>query len=156
MARTAHDIEFDLRYGARYALRQRRFFARLQGVFSAINLLSGSAAFGGWLVEQPELAGVAGLVVAVVTVLDHVIKAGEHATAAQHAHKAFAVLLARLRAGEDADALDRALIELQGEDGPELELLRIPAWNDALLEMGYDQAQCDRLTLRQRLAGLVG
>lgn len=156
MARTAQDIEFDICYGARYALRQRRFFARLQGAFSAINLLAGSAAFGGWLAKQPELAGVAGLLIAVVAVLDHIVKAGMHAADAQRAHKTFSALLARARAGEDALALERDLAEAQAEDSPEIEALRMPAWNDVLLQMGYEVERCEPLTLRQRLVSLVG
>ena len=156
MARAAHDIEFDIRYGARYALRQARFFSRLQGAFTAINLLAGSAAFGGWLARQPELAGAAGLVIAVLAVLDHVVRAGAHAADARHAHGAFTALLARLRCGEEATALEGALADLQGQAGPEVESLRIPAWNDVLLEMGHQPDQLDALTLRQRLAGVVG
>ena len=78
-ADVSYKAKAETQYSIRYLLLQERLFHRVANAFKFINLLGGSAAFFSVLVNQTPIAAVSGLLVAITTTLDIVIKTDERA-----------------------------------------------------------------------------
>lgn len=136
--RTRYQIELEIRYGMRLDELHRRFYARLGSALTFALLLAGSAAFGGFVAAQPAFAGAAGLAVAVLTLIEVVLRPSERAAYASALARQFGAL--RASAAElTTDDLERRLAVLQCEALPgEIDALRSVAMNDVLREHGHD------------------
>jgi len=141
-SRTLHEINLDIRYGARYGLRMRRLFSVIKNTITFLELLGGSAAFGAWLANRPALAGAMGLVLAVVAALNQTIQPAENRAMCSELHRRYTEL-DRLAPTLDVAALEDRLRDLRETDAPEIEALRTVAFNDNLRENGYDSGFAD-------------
>lgn len=135
--RTHHEITLDVRYAARYGLRMRRLFGTVKNVITFAELVGGSAAFGAWLAGSPALAGAMGLLLAAVVAVNHTVQPAENRAHCAELHRRYTEL-DRLAPTLDAAVLDDRLRALRENDAPELEALRVVAYNDNLRENGYE------------------
>lgn len=126
--RTHYEALGDISYNCRYYLMQGRLFGKLTGVFRLVSIVSGSAAFAGFISSDPKLAGSSALVTAVITGLDIIIDPAKKAYVCNEAQRRYREI-ERQAHKLSLKALDERLIEMRAFDAPCIEALRRPAYN---------------------------
>ncbi|MCK0743585.1 hypothetical protein [Chromohalobacter nigrandesensis] len=147
--RTFYEAKGDAMYSVRYMILQERLYKRLAGLFKFTSLFGGSAAFAGLITASPLVTGTSGLLITASTVLDFVISPEQKALQCKEARQKFQKLLRK------ADELDIAAFDRRAEkiamlDTPNIESLRIPAYNDSMCERGRTDF-VQPLSFRQRV-----
>lgn len=137
--RTHYEATLDVRYGVQYAALSARLYRRIDLLFGLISLASGTGAFAGGLSEIPMLSAIAGAVIAVVAILERLIRPTEKAIACDMLAARFAELDADASA-LTLEAIDRRLRKLQADPTSCFDSLAIPAHNRNLASHG--RAEC--------------
>jgi hypothetical protein len=127
----------DICYSSRYFHLQARLFGKIDGLFKLISVVAGSSAFAGFLSGSPKLAGIAALVTAVITALDVVWSPGSKHFICTDLSKRYTALERRGRRLSLED-LDDEIWTLREIEAPAIEALRIPAYNDSVVERGLE------------------
>lgn len=134
-ARSHFEAIGDICYASRYFHLQARLFGKVDGLFKLVTVVAGSSAFAGFLSSSPKLAGVAALVTAVITALDVVCSPGSKRYVCTDLSKRYTALERRART-MTLDELDAKIWKLRQTEAPAIESLRIPAYNDSVVERG--------------------
>jgi len=85
----------EVRYGIHYNAANERLYRRLRLIFDTLSIVTGSAAFGGWLADKPGLIAWAGLAIALISAVNQIISPAEAAAKHNEAYRAFTDLNAR-------------------------------------------------------------
>ena len=125
----------DICYASRYFHLQARLFGKVDGLFKLLTVVAGSSAFAGFLSSSPKLAGVAALVTAVITALDVVCSPGSKRYVCSDLYKRYTSLERRAKK-MSLEELDARIWKLRQIEAPSIEALRIPAYNDSVVERG--------------------
>ncbi|GGC83897.1 hypothetical protein [Vreelandella lutescens] len=133
--RTMYEAMGDADYAIRYMLLQERLFARLGIVFKFISLFGGSAAVGGVAINSPLLTSVSGILVALSSILDIVIKPEEKALQCRGVSKRYYKLI-RKADRHTLEEHDRKAAKIALLPTPQIEGLRVPAYNESSIERG--------------------
>lgn len=131
-----HQIEFLARYGRRYAMLHGRLCARFAGVLTLIQVVGALSGTAAWVQSEPELAGFAGLAIAISVALALVFRPGETAARELMSKYLYDSVLVDL----ESDTVDRSkdrLDRIPSGETHEFEGLRRVAYNDTMIEMGY-------------------
>lgn len=127
--RTHYEATLDVRFAIEWNALNARLFRRVDALLKGLSLLLGSAAFGAWMAAAPQWSGLAGLLVALVTILDVVLAPGKKACAHDEARRQFNALAVRAPGLPLAD-LDAALETLRVEcTAGGVDALRAVAYN---------------------------
>ena len=135
--RTHFEAIGDICYGSRYYHLQARLFGKIDGLFKLITVVAGSSAFAGFLSGSPKLAGIAALVTAVITALDVVWAPGSKHFICSDLSKRYTAIERKGRKLSLED-LDDEIWTLREVEAPAIEALRIPAYNDSVVERGLE------------------
>lgn len=140
-ARTLYEATGDTAYAIRYMQLQERLFNRMGNVLKFTSLFGGSAAFAGAATNSPTLTAMSGVIVAISTILDFVIKPDEKSFQCRGARHRYQRLLQKASSHSIAehDRLvdhDRKAAKIGRMDTPNIEGLRKPAYNDSSIERG--------------------
>lgn len=133
--RTIYEATGDTSYAIRYVQLQERLFNRMANVLKFTSLFGGSAAFAGVATSSPVITGISGVVVAISTILDFVIKPEEKAFQCRGARHRYQRLLQKASEYSLVD-YDRKTAKIARMDTPLIEGLRKPAYNDSSIERG--------------------
>lgn len=133
--RTHYEAMGDISYNCRYYLMQGRLFAKLAGVFRFVSIVSGSAAFAGFISSEPKLAGIAALVVSAITALDIIVDPSRKAYVCNEAFRRYREI-DRQAMKLNLEELDERLAEMRCFEAPSIEALRKPAYNNSCEERG--------------------
>lgn len=133
--RTLYEAKGDAMYSVRYMILQERLYKRAAGLFKFASLFGGSAAFAGLITSNTLITGISGLMITASTVLDFVISPERKALQCAHAKRKYQKLL------QEADTLDLAsfdsrAVKIAMMETPNIEGLRLPAFNDSVRERG--------------------
>lgn len=139
--RTIYEAMLDAEcYATSHALHIR-LWRRVRTLLRFVNALAGSAAFGGWVANQPEFAGVAGLVLAIATAIDQAIEPAEKIAAHRVAGQRYTDLRRdSMLAKMELDAFDARLEEIKAGDEAGIQSLLVRACNMVL--MGAGRTEC--------------
>lgn len=137
--RTHYEAVLDVRYGRRLNYLHAKLYKNINTLFSFVNLLCGTAAFGAYTTNNTNIILDIGLVMAASSILS--IIANPAIKAAEFSEKS------RYYAKLNADApalslteLEQQLATLQGDTTPLIEAFRTIAYNDNLRENGREDA----------------
>lgn len=133
--RTLYEAMGDTAYAIRYMQLQERLFNRMGNVLKFTNLFGGSAALAGVATSNATITAISGVIVAISTIQDFVIKPEEKAFQCRGARHRYQRLLQKASEHTLADH-DRKAAKIARMDTPHIEGLRKPAYNDASLERG--------------------
>jgi hypothetical protein len=134
--RTLYEATLDCRFGRQFSLMNARLYQRIDFVFGFVSLFGGSTAFGGAIAQNPTLAGAAGVVLAVASILERLMAPALKAHEFKEHAKRFADLDARAHS-MDVAHIDSELRRLQAEGPMGFEALALPAHNANLLSNGH-------------------
>ncbi|MBR9923680.1 MAG: hypothetical protein GYB28_01655 [Gammaproteobacteria bacterium] len=124
------------RYSIQYLLLQERLFHRLANTFKFINLMGGSAAFISVFVNQTPITAFSGLLIAITTTLDFVIKTDERAKQCLDVRLRYQKLLNdRRRYTPEEYAFESGKIGMM--QAPSISGLQYPAYNDTVRQLGH-------------------
>jgi hypothetical protein len=152
--RTYFEANGDLCYGSRYYHLQARLFGKIDALFKLISVVAGSSAFAGFLSGSPKLAGIAALITAVITALDVVwAPGGKHFICSDLAKRYTAV--ERKGRKLSLEDLDDEIWTLREVEAPSIEALRIPAYNDSVVERGLPSYQLPTTWWQRMMAALA-
>jgi hypothetical protein len=145
-----YPLIWSIRYATRYGRLQARLLDRVAFVFKLITLVAGTGAFIAVIAGNNTAVAITGLSVAVIAVLDALWDPTRKAAKTREMEQRFALLV------RDADKLPpeelrRAMSDLYDAETPEIEGLRMVAYNDVLRECGNAESEAFRLTGWQRL-----
>nr|WP_019365245.1 hypothetical protein [Pseudomonas luteola] len=133
--RTHYEAVGDIRYAARYFALQCRLYGKIEGFFKLVSIVAGSSAFAGFVAQNSSLAGIAALVTATATALDIVLSPGNKKQTCAELVRRYTDL-ERLSKGLSLDELDERIYDLRQTDAPNIEALRVPAYNDSVVARG--------------------
>lgn len=133
--RTLYEVAGDISYAVRYMQLQERLFNRMGNVLKFTSLFGGSAAFAGVATSSHVITSISGIVVAISTILDFVIKPEEKAFQCRRVRHRYQRLLQKASEYSLVD-YDRKTAKIARMDTPLIEGLRKPAYNDACNERG--------------------
>ena len=126
--------------------RRFRLFSRI------VNGFAGSAAFGGWVAAEPQLAGLAGLVLALATAIDQAIDPSEKIALHKMAAQRYADLRKDSLSGEiSLSEFDRRLESIKAEDEAGIQALLVRSCNMVLRAAGRE----DHLIKETRLQRFI-
>lgn len=149
------ELLFDFRYGERVLERQLAFWRSLDNTSSAINLLSGTAAFAAILGQHAWLSLGIGLLLALTQVVQLVLKPAQHVGQIQPELAEWRKVSAKAQLQDDEGAR-LLLVALRAKaQVQDMETMRRLAFNDVLAEQDYDQSAAYRLSLGQRFLGVL-
>lgn len=148
-----YTIALDIRYGMCYNHMQARLLSRLDKCLKITEVLLGSTAFVSFINGRAEFAGIAGLLLAIITAVKFAVDFGELAEQAQTQRRRFADLLL-IADSLPLDPLRGQLMAVQSGDAPAIESLRLPAYNRNLVEQGRAECVAD-LSWRERVMQVV-
>ena len=133
--RTMYEAIGDAHYAIRYMLLQERLFARLGIVFKFTSLFGGSAAVTGVAINSPVLSSMSGILVALSSILDIVIRPEEKALQCRVVSKRYHKLI-RNAERHTLEEHDRKASKIALLQTPQIEGLRVPAYNESSIERG--------------------
>lgn len=147
--RSHSEAVLETRYGARYCLLMRRLYGRCAAALSFLEIFGGSAAFAGWLGGDQHVTAVAGAAMAAAAAFSIVFSPGEKRLQCEMQRRRWNELNA------DApslaiDQLEFRIHKLRDEDVPDIQWLRLPAYNDTMRENGRED-QIQALSRRERM-----
>lgn len=152
--RTHYEATLDVRYAIHWNTLNERLHRHIDAALKFCVLLLGSTAFGAYFVARPELSALAGLLMAIFTIVDVVAAPGRKACAFSEARRRFIDLNARAPA-LSLEALDLALERLRGEcTSAGVRALEPVAYNDNLLASGRPDA-CMQVTCWSRIVAAL-
>lgn len=125
---------FDIQYAMRLDALHARFWGRVKITFAIVSLVGGSAAFAAYFSNRPGMAAFAGLVLAVVAVLNQVLAPADRVARFNEFYRRFAELKSLVNDLPIKD-LEHRLARLRAENLPVFETLRRAAYNDAMTEL---------------------
>lgn len=146
---TRQDLLFEIHYGRRYALIQGRFFDRIATLMTFTAVMSGAAAFTAVIKDAPTFSAYFGLFSAALAAIDLAYGPSKKAALCDETRRKF-FELERDCAEMDDVILRKRVLDIQAGSGPEIECLRIPAFNDVCREEGRPNS-VERLSLMQWL-----
>ncbi|MDR3414196.1 MAG: hypothetical protein P4L87_25090 [Formivibrio sp.] len=133
--RSHYEAVGDVRYHARLHYLHAAFYRRIRMVMATISLMSGTASFASVVGNYPLIASVAGVVIAVIAVLDAVSGLPDKVFSHQSLYKRFTELAGRA-AKLEMDAIDAESAAIEADETGEIESLRLRAYNDSVLSAG--------------------
>jgi len=159
--RSHYEAMADIQYAIRLQLLHERMFRRAKGIATVIAILATSSAFAGVFealrrarpVEAGYLIIGAGIVLALLGAIDIVFDLSGKAWQHCHQRKRYGQLAARAQSLKLAK-LDAEIASVAVDDLPEIEALRVPAFNDVQRSLGHG-SNAKKLTLVQWLAAMV-
>lgn len=129
--RTKYEAELDLDFAIRLSELHARMFSRFKRGALLINLIAGSAAFVTLFGSSGLIAGIAGLVVAITSMVDLIWDFGHCAARHQGDREAFLKLRSR-QVRLSMEQLDAELDRLRAKAAPTIDALSKPAFNSNL------------------------
>lgn len=142
-ARSLYEARLDAECYAVSHNLHARMWRRFRMALRIIAGFSGSAAFGGWLATKPEISGIAGLLVAMLTAIDQAIeptdKIAAHIMAAQRyiSLKSDSIANARMTIEE----FDARLESIKADDAAGIDALLTRAFNRVVRSVGRSDYQ---------------
>lgn len=128
--RTLYEARLDAECYATCHELHVRLWRRFRLLMRMINGFAGSAAFGGWVAAKPELAGAAGLVLALATAIDQAIDPSEKIAMHKMAAQRYAELRRESLAGSmQLVEFDQSLEQIKAEDEAGIQALLVRACN---------------------------
>jgi hypothetical protein len=146
MEKSKHALLFELQYAQRLCQRHQRMYGRVRMAFQFLTLLGAAGAVKGVIMSSPDWAGISGLILAAITVIDQVLDPAAKSAAYQEDYKRYTRVL-RLARNMEAPEIQRELDVLHEDDEDEIEALRYAAYNDTVIQCGLDSSQNYRLSL---------
>lgn len=134
--RTVYEAKLDVSYNVLLQQMQEVLFARINRLIAIFSLIAGSAAFAGVLAKLPGLVSVAGVLVAVGTILG----ATNDLAGRAERHRIQRRRYAELAAADPVEIaeIDRKLAAIGVDDLPPWESLEVAAYNSNLMRNGRD------------------
>jgi len=132
--RTRYQIEFDIRYAQCLHLHHAALYRRINHAFEIVALFFGCAAVTVFF--SVEWLRVIGAVIAVITILNHVVKPAEKALTHKMAAEEFGKLLAMSSGCKEA-ALDKKYIQLCATAPETLKSMGLLVYNIVMIEKGH-------------------
>lgn len=138
-ARTLRHTLMDADYQIQLLTLECRLFTRLRNLITALSLLGGTAVVGSVLADKSALAMTAGILLAMLPILDVVFDPRGRALDYSHLRQDYCALRAELVAENIAfhDA-ERRLNDLYAKPSHEIDGLRYVAQNDTFRQYGYE------------------
>jgi hypothetical protein len=130
------DAIFSAHYGRRFCHVESRLWGRIALLFSMIEMLAGTIAFGAWMSDKPTWLSTAGLVVAITAAMNQLIAPRERALRNDFMREKFGAIILAAPTLPDAELAAR-VTALQNEPAPELEALRDPVYIQTAQELGW-------------------
>jgi hypothetical protein len=143
--RTHYEATLDVRYGVQFANLSARLYRRIDLMFGAVCLASGTAAFAGAMADRPMVSAVAGATIAAAAILERLIRPVEKAVACEALARRFGDLDAQAGT-QSLDALDASLRKLQADPTPCFDGLAVAAHNRNLASHGRAEYALPRST----------
>jgi hypothetical protein len=151
--RTVDDALFDIRYAREYGELLHRFYLRVAGTFTFLEIIAGTTAFGAWLAQYPSFAAGSGLAITALAILNHVISPSEKAWKAEAMTTRYTELDKKAKT-LSLDDLENELKTLQNESKLEVQSLRYVAYKRVVEQENLDVAK-PPLTFMQNAISLV-
>lgn len=136
--RSHYEAVNDVKYGQRLMLITGRFNRRLDKMLTGTQLLLGTAAVGGLLATMPTLATIAGVLIAVLSLIQILCEPAIKAHICEQQRKRWVALLG-VAPDLDLNELDKRIAAIREESVPEIELLRVPAYNQVMQEISRSE-----------------
>lgn len=146
------ELDNEIAYSIVFNEANARVFGTLKSAVTAAGLVAGTAAVAGLIAASPGLVVLAGLLVAVISVAEIVLRVGDQAAHFRQAARAMRLLQQRSDAMSVADGL-RQLRGLRADFDGGLTSLEAYAWNRMCEQRGYPDRM--RLTRLQRLVSVL-
>ncbi|NQD37459.1 hypothetical protein HPT27_10505 [Permianibacter sp. IMCC34836] len=138
--RSHYEAVTDVKYANRLMLITGRFLRRMDKVLTGAQLLLGTAAVGGLIATKPTLATVAGVLIAVLSLVQILWEPAIKAHICEQQRKQWAALLG-VASELELNELDKRIAAIRAETTPEIDLLRVPAYNQVMLEISRSEYQ---------------
>lgn len=135
--RTLYEARLDAEaYAVAHELHAR-LYRRARTLARVLITVSGSAAFGGWLATRPDVAGVAGLVIAVLVALEQALDLSERIARHRIQAQRYADLRREShRRDMTVSEFDDLLESIKGADEAGLDALLVRAFNRVVIAAG--------------------
>ena len=151
---TLETLLSEIRYNERLCTRTARLYRKTSAAMTFFGILGGTAVLSALLQKFPPWVSLSGAAVfAAIGALSVSMKPVEKAIGAEADGKRYTQLKARARQMAPAE-LREALEKLQENDVPEIESLRMVAFNDTVTERGRPE-QAVPLSFRQRFVAML-
>lgn len=131
---------FSLRYAVRVLERRGVYWSRIGVGFKALSIFSGTAAVAAVVGDKTVGAMIGGAIFAVLQAVEHAFSPGDQKAASYAQRKAYADLLARARALEDAALYTEYQAIVAADEVHCWQPLKELAYNDVVDEKGFDPA----------------
>jgi hypothetical protein len=151
--RSKYEALLDVRYGARYAELNGRFYRRLGLFYGFVGIFGGTSVVVSVQTTNAQVALWSGALIAACSILDQLIRPTEKAIDHETAKKRFADLDAR-STSLSLEAIDAELRYLQAESPAGIESLSATAYNANLRSNGWTEEAIKR-SLWQKLVALL-
>lgn len=136
MSETKEQLQSEIRYAIRLCQRTARLYRKLQTIGTFLTVIGGSAAVTSLSPSLPSWIPVAGaILLAVSGAALLAIRPGDKASSNENDVRRYQALMGK-SSGMDVVALQAALEEAHLGDAPEIDALRLVAYNDVVLETG--------------------
>ena len=142
---TPDDLRFDVEYGYHFNARCEKIYMRLDFVTNAVQLVGGSAAAAAVLSQSQFWVTMAGIALAIAAAFSVLVQPSVKA----EKHRASKALYLKLMAKdfvEESMLIKAALADIQADGLIGFRSISVPAVNDALRSLGYEEAP--RVTTR--------
>lgn len=134
-----YQVDLEVRYGIQFNAANERLFRRLKFLFDFLSLFAGSAAFAGAIAKDPLLAGIAGLGLAALAIINQLIAPGEVAVRFNEAYRRFTNLDRRTHEMRPSE-IRNAIGEIRADAPWGVSSLGAVAYNRNLLANGREDA----------------
>lgn len=145
------NLNFEIAYGRHYTLRVWRFFGRLDGAVTFVELAGGSAVVIALWKDVPWAATTAAICIAVIPLIGRLADFRGKAVKAKVDNSAWMRLRHEGAKLSDADLLERVRSRQSGAELDALKTLAPVAYNDAVAEVGASVDHGYALTPWQKL-----
>lgn len=150
-----HSLEFDLSRSIRYNSKRAAFFRWWDNLTNIANAFLGSASAVAILNQSPQLAVVLGFSVTLLSILAFWLAFSQKA----NQHHNFVLAFGQLRnqlLEEDLthnklNQIEKAMHQLDDEEGEPLKNLEKIAYNETVIALGYSSSDCQTVKWYQRL-----
>lgn len=133
-----HHAVMEIRYGIHYNAANERLYRRLRLIFDTLSIVSGSAAFGGWLADKPSMIAWAGLAIAITSAVNQIVSPAEAAAKHNEAYRAFTDLNARAENLSMAE-IGAEIAKIRAGSPWGVDALGTTAFNRCLTANGYTE-----------------
>ena len=135
--RSHYEATLDARYGQRLNYLHAKLYGKINASLNFVNLISGTAAFGAFTSEKPNIILWIGVIISISSILSTLLSPATKSAEFADKSRQYAKLLVIAPELNEAE-LDKQIRQLQSDTTPIIEAIRIIAYNDNLRESGRE------------------